>query len=1069
MASAQGAVKLIEFDKTTHTFVLTQEGEAILLSIDTPLAVLGIVGKQKTGKSYLANRILQDSKLGSVSSGISHTIKPGTRGIWVHKEPIFLESQPDTPILLLDSEGLGCPDNDANYDARIFMITLLLSSTIVYNSIGPVDERALESIEFVGQLAQEIKLEDAKGKPCTNLFPSFVWLLRDFALKLENPQGKKISAGEYLEVCLEATKGTTDTIEKRNKTRRVIKYLFEDRDCYTLVRPAITEFEVQRLDKLKPSELRPEFLEQSKKIKTKLLKGAEIKRIANTDSNGPLLLQFLKNILEIVNSNRTLVLPTIHDSVIGSYNETVVTKFRDELSKINEENAWEEYWKKTIGSAEQKEEVRKQLEKMTKAELASRASNNAVEKSKHEDTRVFHRMASMPLHQKRAEDGTYEQAYNEGLYDRGTFGQSTPIETIEDEGTPRWCRQGNHKSMIINRHGDRLEMPYGNPDQDGRSPRSPRGISGPPSQKGGSIRGSMTANDVAEFGMERVSIRYTMEEALKKEKLRVELEMLKKRFEEKAEEEANKSRMAERLDIASKEQNSRILSLEIENSKLKIVGDEFEKESKRLSNENLEMSKKIQNLKDELNLFKNRDDRDSMREPTLTLSEHYAKLDEARSTLQSRLIELEKNCLLKDQELVFLKRDLENQEKSITELRSDKKSLYDDILRLKNQFEKESNLRSDVETALSTSQVKASDVESKLKSMEKVIDELKSQNKTLLVDKAELLNWIEELKKSNEEALINFQERFSTKSDTQDHNLKSFGNLTEKYMMIKEELDVLRGMLNKAASLVCSKCHMAVSLGSFPGHRCPIQVNGNSSTSALDSSILTLHKQPQTSARMRGLNIEVMEVMVKENRENRRLYVEYKLKARRGKKEWEVIRKYKEFCELWTEISKKYSVDKFSAPVKDLFKLNRGTEAAQSSSMADRHKILQDFLNELCTLSNIPDSEAIKIFLQEPVDEDLSKTYHNNPDETLTEKHSTSYVLRDLDKPPAALALLNSPKDRKKSFPSGGTSIREGKSFVPSGLTRNRTMANGLRSDTKSQAATSLSRRVNLAKYLPKK
>ena len=44
----------------------------------------------------------------------------------------------------MDSEGLGAITEDQNHDTRIFMLALLLSSFFIYNSMGTIDEGALQ-------------------------------------------------------------------------------------------------------------------------------------------------------------------------------------------------------------------------------------------------------------------------------------------------------------------------------------------------------------------------------------------------------------------------------------------------------------------------------------------------------------------------------------------------------------------------------------------------------------------------------------------------------------------------------------------------------------------------------------------------------------------------------------------------------------------------------------------------------------------------------------------------------------------------------------------------------------
>jgi hypothetical protein len=58
-----------------------------------------------------------------------------------------------------------------------------------------------------------------------------MWVLRDFALQLVDHEGNKITQREYLENSLREQKGTSESILRKNKIRRLIQHFFKDRDC----------------------------------------------------------------------------------------------------------------------------------------------------------------------------------------------------------------------------------------------------------------------------------------------------------------------------------------------------------------------------------------------------------------------------------------------------------------------------------------------------------------------------------------------------------------------------------------------------------------------------------------------------------------------------------------------------------------------------------------------------------------------------------------------------------------------------------------------------------------------
>lgn len=56
--------------------------------------------------------------------------------------------------LVIDTEGFGGMDENVNHDTRIFLFSLLLSSFFIYNSVGSIDENALNNISLIVNLAK---------------------------------------------------------------------------------------------------------------------------------------------------------------------------------------------------------------------------------------------------------------------------------------------------------------------------------------------------------------------------------------------------------------------------------------------------------------------------------------------------------------------------------------------------------------------------------------------------------------------------------------------------------------------------------------------------------------------------------------------------------------------------------------------------------------------------------------------------------------------------------------------------------------------------------------------------
>ena len=89
----------------------------------------------------------------------------------------------------------------------------------------------------------------SEGDPdeLAKFFPSFMWVVRDFTLRLLDTDGNKINSKQYLEQSIREQRGTSDAVENKNRIRRMIVSFFKDRDCYTMVRPTEDEKDLQKL------------------------------------------------------------------------------------------------------------------------------------------------------------------------------------------------------------------------------------------------------------------------------------------------------------------------------------------------------------------------------------------------------------------------------------------------------------------------------------------------------------------------------------------------------------------------------------------------------------------------------------------------------------------------------------------------------------------------------------------------------------------------------------------------------------------------------------------------------
>lgn len=104
-------------------------------------------------------------------------------------------------LYLLDCEGLGGFEKDKNYDDRLFALMLLLSSTLLYNSVGVLDEAAISELSLVTMISKQIQIKRQQGgarfgqltSEVAKFMPDLTWVLRDFHLDLIDEHGLQMT------------------------------------------------------------------------------------------------------------------------------------------------------------------------------------------------------------------------------------------------------------------------------------------------------------------------------------------------------------------------------------------------------------------------------------------------------------------------------------------------------------------------------------------------------------------------------------------------------------------------------------------------------------------------------------------------------------------------------------------------------------------------------------------------------------------------------------------------------------------------------------------------------------
>uniref|UniRef100_A0A673LNH1 Guanylate-binding protein 1-like n=1 Tax=Sinocyclocheilus rhinocerous TaxID=307959 RepID=A0A673LNH1_9TELE len=287
-----------------------------LSRINEPVVVVSVVGLYRTGKSYLMNRLAGQQS----GFALGNTIESKTKGIWMWCVPHPCKE--GHTLVLLDTEGLGdVAKGDSKNDGWIFCLAVLLSSTLVYNSHGTIDNTALEKLHYVAELAENIKIrstevadeEEEEDSKFVQFFPSFTWVVKDFTLELVI-EGKRVTEDEYLEFALQLKKGVSRKINDYNLPRECIKRYFPSRKCFVFPFPVTSQEDMTRLEILQDQDLAQQFLEVTGHFCDNMFVNSAVKRLKGGHIvTGQLLGRLVEIYVDTINSGEV---PCLDNAVV---------------------------------------------------------------------------------------------------------------------------------------------------------------------------------------------------------------------------------------------------------------------------------------------------------------------------------------------------------------------------------------------------------------------------------------------------------------------------------------------------------------------------------------------------------------------------------------------------------------------------------------------------------------------------------------------------------------------------------------------------------------------------------
>ncbi|XP_077602194.1 guanylate-binding protein 7-like [Crocuta crocuta] len=314
--------------------VVNPEALEILDNISQPVVVVGIAGLYRTGKSFLMNRLAGQNHGFRMNS----TVRCETKGIWMWCVPHSFKK--NHILVLLDTEGLGDVKKvNPKNDSWIFALTVLLSSTLIYNSMGTINHQALEQLHYVTELTQLIRAKSStsdEGEDSTefvSFFPDFVWTVRDFTLELKIDESS-ITEDEYLEDALKLIPGTNPKIQNSNMPRECIRQFFPKRKCFIFDRPTNDKNLLVHIENVPEDQLDSSFREQSNKFCTYIFTHTKTKTLREgIIVTGNRLGALLKAYVHAIETGEVPCLENVVTALAQRENSVAVQKAADHYSE----------------------------------------------------------------------------------------------------------------------------------------------------------------------------------------------------------------------------------------------------------------------------------------------------------------------------------------------------------------------------------------------------------------------------------------------------------------------------------------------------------------------------------------------------------------------------------------------------------------------------------------------------------------------------------------------------------------------------------------------------------------
>ncbi|KAI3388845.1 hypothetical protein SNEBB_005836 [Seison nebaliae] len=306
-----GPVQIIDITQDHKFRVKEAELKAILENprIRTKkVAIISIAGAFRKGKSFLLDFILRylnnegsDNWVGKESDPLTGFHWKGgsdrdTTGILMWSEPFLVKrGSEEIAILLMDTQGAFDSESTVKDCATIFALSLMISSTHVYNIMNNIQEDDLQHLSLFTEYGK-LAIEKTSETP----FQSLLFLVRDWNYPYEFKFGYN-GGKQLLEKRLMIQ---TNQHQELKDLRKHLRSCFKNINCYLLPHPGLTVATNPDFDG-RISDIHPLFVEQVSVLVPTLFttENLQVKSINGQQLKPRELLEYIKSYCKLFEAN----------------------------------------------------------------------------------------------------------------------------------------------------------------------------------------------------------------------------------------------------------------------------------------------------------------------------------------------------------------------------------------------------------------------------------------------------------------------------------------------------------------------------------------------------------------------------------------------------------------------------------------------------------------------------------------------------------------------------------------------------------------------------------------------